>query len=260
MHSEDLLMNLMRSKTGNRTVSQLSRRGFLAGASAAAVAITVVKPQSVRGYAANEKINIGITGCGGRGTWILDLFKEHGGYNIVAASDYFADRVNGAGDKLGIPAERRFSGLSGFKRMLEQPLDAVVIETPPYFHPEQAALAVETGRHVYVAKPIAVDVPGCQSIASSGKQATAKKLCFQVDFQTRSDPFYMEALKLVGEGALGKYAFGEATYHAGDPFLRMYDAWKSDPENPEVRLARGDWTKFSRETSSPSRISIRWTS
>ena len=41
---------------------------------------------------------------------------------------------------------------------------------------------------------------------------------------------------MVGEGALGKYAFGESTYHAGDPFLRMYDAWKSDPENPEVRL------------------------
>ena len=188
-------MNLMQRKTGNPTANQLSRRGFLAGASAAAVAITVVKPQSVRAYAANEKINIGITGCGGRGTWILDLFKEHGGYNIVAASDYFADRVNGAGDKLGIPAERRFSGLSGYKRMLEQPLDAVVIETPPYFHPEQAALAVETGRHVYVAKPIAVDVPGCQSIGSSGKQATDKKLCFLVDFQTRSDPFYMEVLK-----------------------------------------------------------------
>ena len=142
--------------------------------------------------------------------------------------------------------------------MLEQTLDAVVIETPPYFHPEQAALAVETGRHVYVAKPIAVDVPGCQSIGSSGKQATDKKLCFLVDFQTRSDPFYMEALKMVGEGALGKFAFGESTYHAGDPFLRMYDAWKSDPENPEVRLRHGDWTRSSPETSSPSRISTHW--
>ena len=35
---------------------------------------------------------------------------------------------------------------------------------------------------------------------------------------------------------LGKFAFGESTYHAGDPFIRMYDAWKSDPDNAEVRL------------------------
>jgi len=214
----------------------LSRRGFLAGAGAAAVTFTVVQPQAVRGSAANDKVDIGLIGCGGRGGWIADLFQQHGGYNLVAVADYFQDRTDNVGNKFSLPAERRFAGLSGYRRMLEQKLDAVVIETPPYFHPEQAAAAVEMGRHVYVAKPIAVDVPGCQSIAESGKRATAKKLCFLVDFQTRSDPFYMEALKKVREGVLGKFAFGEATYHAGDPFPRMYDTWKADPENPENRL------------------------
>lgn len=229
-------MNANPKAVGPQESSHVSRRGFLAGAGAAAVAMTVVAPQSVRAYAANEKIDLGIIGCGGRGTWILDLFKENGGYNIVAAADYFQDRVDAAGDKFGIPAERRFSGLSGYRKLIESKLDAILIESPPYFHPEQAALGVESGRHVYVAKPIAVDVPGCQSIAESGKKATEKKLCFLVDFQTRSDPFYMEALKRIRAGALGKFAFGESTYHAGDPFVRMYDAWKSDPENPEVRL------------------------
>jgi predicted dehydrogenase len=229
-------MNAHPQAVGQQELSHVSRRGFLAGAGAAAVAMTVVAPRSARAYAANEKIDIGIIGCGGRGTWILDLFKENGGYNIVAAADYFQDRVDGAGDKFGIPADKRFAGLAGYRKMLEQKLDAVVIESPPYFHPEQAAAAVEAGRHVYVAKPIAVDVPGCQSIAESGKKATEKKLCFLVDFQTRSDPFYMEALKRIRAGALGKFAFGESTYHAGDPFIRMYDAWKSDANNPEVRL------------------------
>ncbi len=229
-------MNAHPQATGQQELGQVSRRGFLAGAGAAAVAMTVVAPQAARAYAANEKIDIGIIGCGGRGTWILDLFKENGGYNIVAAADYFQDRVDGAGDKFGIPADKRFTGLSGYRKMLEQKLDAVVIESPPYFHPEQAAAAVEAGKHVYVAKPIAVDVPGCQSIAESGRKATEKKLCFLVDFQTRSDPFYMEALKRIRAGALGKFAFGESTYHAGDPFIRMYDAWKSDADNPEVRL------------------------
>ena len=44
---------------------------------------------------------------------------------------------------------------------------AVIIETPPLFHPEHAEEAVKAGKHVYCAKPIAVDVPGCLSFRSA---------------------------------------------------------------------------------------------
>ncbi len=214
----------------------LSRRGFMAGAGAAAVGLTVVRPESVRGYTANAKVDLGIIGCGGRGTWITNLFKEHGGYNIVACADYFQDRIDALGDKFAVPAERRFSGLAGYRRMLEGKLDAVAIESPPYFHPEQAAAGVEAGRHVYVAKPIAVDVPGCKTIGQSGAKATEKKLCLLVDFQTRANEFYIEALKRVHAGALGRFAFGEATYHAGIPWARQIKYLQDDPDNPENRL------------------------
>ena len=75
-----------------------------------------------------------------------------------------------------------------------------MIETPPYFHPQQAADAVAAGKHVFLAKPIAVDVPGCQSVAESGKRRRAKKKVFLVDFQTRVNPFYVEAVKRVHAG------------------------------------------------------------
>jgi len=136
----------------------LSRRGFMAGAGAAALSLAAVEPQLVRGYPANEKINVGLIGCGGRGTWIAKLFKEHGGYNVVAVADYFQDRVDNCGDQLGVPASNRYTGLKGYLKLLEK-VDAVAVESPPYFHPEQAAAAVEAGKHTYVAKPIAVDVP-----------------------------------------------------------------------------------------------------
>jgi myo-inositol 2-dehydrogenase / D-chiro-inositol 1-dehydrogenase len=216
--------------------SSLSRRQFVARASAAALSFTVAAPNLARTYAANSKINIGIIGCGGRGTWIAKLFKAHGGYNVVAATDYFQDRIDNLGNQLEVPTGHRYAGLKGYLKLMEQ-VDAVAIISPPYFHPEQAAAAVEAGKHVYLAKPIAVDVPGCLSIGDSGKAASAKKRCFLVDFQTRVDPFYMEALRRVHEEkALGNLAFGEATYHAGDPFGRMYDSWRSDPDNPEMRL------------------------
>jgi predicted dehydrogenase len=112
----------------------------------------------------------------------------------------------------------------------------VAIESPPYFHPEQAEAAVAAGLHVYLAKPVAVDVPGCRSIAASGERATKAKLSFLVDFQTRADRFYLEALRRVRAGALGELAFGEASYHAGNPFTRWYPHLRKDPGNPELRL------------------------
>ena len=216
--------------------TSLTRRRFMAGAGAAAVSFTVVKPESVRGSAANSKINLGMIGCGGRGTWIAKLFQAHGGYNVVAAADYFQDRTDNCGDQVGIPQANRYTGLKGYLKLLEK-VDAVAIITPPYFHPEQAAAAVEAGKHVYLAKPIAVDVPGCLSIGDSGRKASARKQCFLVDFQTRVDPFYMEALRRVHEEkALGRFSFGEATYHAGDPFKSKYKYWQDDPSSAENRL------------------------
>jgi myo-inositol 2-dehydrogenase/D-chiro-inositol 1-dehydrogenase len=108
----------------------------------------------------------------------------------VAVADYFQDHADEVGEKFKVPSANRFTGLSGYRKLLEQKLDAVVVETPPYFHPEHAAAGVEAGKHVYLAKPIAVDVPGCLTIAESGKKATAKKLCFLVDFQTRANKLY----------------------------------------------------------------------
>ncbi len=228
-------MSEFNDTSSRKNAKSISRRGFMAGAGAAALSFTVVKPELVRGASANSKVNLGLVGCGGRGTWIANLFKQHGGYNIVAVADYFQDRIDRAGETLGVASANRFPGLSGYKKLLEK-VDAVAIESPPYFHPEQAADAVDAGCHTYVAKPIAVDVPGCHSIGDSGKKASRNKLCFLIDFQTRADPLYCEALKRVRQGALGEMVFGEAIYHAGCPFGRMYDTWRNDPDGSENRL------------------------
>jgi predicted dehydrogenase len=214
-------------------MNNVSRRRFLRNAGGAALAFSIVKPDHVRGQRAT-KMDLGIIGCGGRGTWIARLFQKHGGYDIVAAADYFPDRVNKFGETIGVPAARRFTGLSAYRRLLEQKLDAVAIESPPFFHPIQAADAVAAGKHVYLAKPVAVDVPGCRTIEESAAQATASRLCFLVDFQTRANEFFIEALRRVHDGALGRLAFGEATYHADDPFGEQ--ARYARAEDAESRL------------------------
>ena len=208
----------------------MTRRDLLTGAAGLAAGFTLVRPAQVKGAEANERLKLGVVGCGGRGTWIAGLFVEHGGYEIRAAADYFQDRVDLFADKFQVPADKRFTTLSGYKKLLEEDLDAVVIETPPCFHPEQAEAAVEAGRHTYVAKPVAVDVPGCLRIETSGKKATEKGLCFLVDFQTRANEFYREAIKRVHYGEIGRIVSAEAAYQTG----RL--GKQADPGSPEARL------------------------
>lgn len=214
----------------NMAGTSINRRKFIAGAGAAALSFTVMKPEVARGVDANSKIRLGVIGCGGRGSWITNLFKNHGKYEIVAAADYFQDRVDSFGDKYNVPKANRYTGLSCHQKLLEQSLDAVAIISPPYFHPDQAAAAVEAGVNVYLAKPIAVDVPGCQSIAESGKKATEKNLCFLVDFQTRANALYVEALKRVHQGDIGELLFGESIYITGRLGVQ------ASPGTPEARL------------------------
>ncbi|MCX6912906.1 MAG: gfo/Idh/MocA family oxidoreductase, partial [Verrucomicrobia bacterium] len=104
---------------------QIPRRAFLASA-ATATAITVLKPSLVFGAEANSVLDIGLIGCGGRGSWIAKLFADSGKYRLVACSDYFQDKADAVGDKYKIDSSRRYTGLSGYKRLLDSKLDAVV--------------------------------------------------------------------------------------------------------------------------------------
>lgn len=153
-----------------------------------------------------RKLRIGIVGLGGRGSWIANLFKQHPGYEIAAAVDYFEDTANAVGGRLGVPEDKRFSGLSGYKRALDSGVDALVLKGIPYFYPEQAAAAIDAGCHVYMAKPFAVDVPSVFAMQALAKKATQKKLCLLVDYQLPTDPANKEAKQRIGDGALGGLA------------------------------------------------------
>ena len=212
--------------------SALSRRDFLAATTAA----TLLSAAPLRAADAGPKVRIGLIGCGGRGRWIADLFYKHGGYEITAVADYFPERAAAAGRQFNVAEAGHFSGLDGYKRLIERDLDAVAIESPPYFHPQQAADAVEAGRHVYLAKPAAVDVPGCRSIEDSGRRATGKKRVFLIDFQTRAHPAYQEVARWVHGGKIGRIVAVESNYQTSTMFQAMGEQLAKAPDDPENRL------------------------
>jgi len=191
-------------------MNTLTRRKFIGHAVAAAASVSLLRP--VLNLAADapkftRKIKLGLVGCGGRGKWIANLFRQHGGYDIHAVADYFPQVADTAGNELGADQARRFSGLSAHKKVIGSGIEAVALETPPYFFPEHATVAVAAGLHVYMAKPVAVDVPGCLVIEAAGKTATQKQRVFLVDYQMPTDPFNQGVVQRIHEGGLGKIAY-----------------------------------------------------
>ena len=191
-----------------------SRRQFLGGTLAAGAVATVADTLAATTAEAPavaappptfaRKIKLGLIGCGGRGAWLGDLFMKHGGYEIRAVADYFPERAAKAGDKFGVDPARRFSGLGAYQRLLACDVEAVTVVNVPHFHPDHGRAAIEAGRHVYAAKPVAVDVPGALKVQASGQLATRNKLCYPEDYQMGTDPVNREVGPRLHAGGLGR--------------------------------------------------------
>jgi myo-inositol 2-dehydrogenase/D-chiro-inositol 1-dehydrogenase len=189
------------------------RREFLEYAAGAA-GLMILKPQTVFGSQANSAVEIGLVGCGNRGTWIAPFFPEYTGARIVAVADVVREKLDAGREKLRVDSSRSYYGPDAYRELANSKLDAVVIETPPYFHPEHVKAAVDAGKHVYMPKPVAVDVPGCHSIQESANRARGKHT-FLVDLQTRARPVFQEAAERIHRGDIGKPALAQVYYYAG---------------------------------------------
>jgi predicted dehydrogenase len=229
------------------TDNKVGRRQFL-GAAAAASAM-IIKPGLVRGTEANSAVRLGLLGCGGRGKGVTSSFLEHTGAVVTAIGDIFEAQLAPAKERLdkvaaefGKPAidpTRMFSGPKAYEELFNsKDVDAVYIATPPYFHPEQLEAAIAAGKHTYLEKPVAVDVPGCKTVKELGKKADGK-ISLAVGFQIRHASAYVELVKRIHNGQTGKPVCGLVNYFASA--LRRPDTPDATPE--ERRLRNWVWDR-----------------
>jgi predicted dehydrogenase len=195
----------------------VSRRGFIAGTAVTAASLATTSTPSAQATAAEAvaRVKLGVVGCGGRGRWIAGLFRDHGGYELFAVADYFPEVAKAAGDALGVDVSRRFSGLAGYRKLIESGVEAVALETPPCFFPEHVQAAVDAGLHVYMAKPVAVDVAGCLQVQAAAQKAAQSGKCFLVDYQMPTDPHVLECAKRFRAGGLGRLGVVKSFYYGG---------------------------------------------
>src|SRR5438552_2039776 len=209
------------SCSGSDTVD---RRKFL-GTAAMTAGMMFIKPELVRGTAANSAVRVGLLGCGGRGTEDATNLVDTGGARVVALGDLFQDQLDKARETFNkmqqakgysaLDESQLFVGPNAFQKMASSKgVDAILIATPPYFHPQHLEAAVAAGKHVYLEKPVAVDVPGALKVIEIGKRAQGK-LSLDVGFQIRDCPPFVEMVERIHGGALGKIICGESHYFAG---------------------------------------------
>ena len=156
----------MESTGGNFT-----RRGFLA-ATGSATAFSLMKSKTALGSAANSAISVGVIGCGWRGNYLAKMLKsiDSTGIRIVALADFFDDRLEESKALYPDDQPEAFRGLDAHQKVISGRCDAVLIASPPYFHPDHLEAAVSAGKHVYLEKPVAVDPAGAQRVRACGKK------------------------------------------------------------------------------------------
>jgi predicted dehydrogenase len=206
--------------------NKLDRRRFLNAAGAAG--FMIIKPQLVRGTAANSAVRIGVLGCGKRGTVVATSFADHTHARVVALADLFPDQLEKAKHHFddvskkhayaGVDSKLMFRGPRAFELLANCPeIDVVQISTPDIFHPEHLEAAVDAGKHVYCEKPVAVDVTGCKRVIRIGEKVQ-NRFSLDIGFQCRHAPPFAELARRVQGGALGKVACGAAYYQSTGAF------------------------------------------
>ena len=185
------------------------RRSFLKS-SAAGSGFLILDSRTAFGSQANSAPEIGLIGCGSRGTWIVPFFQEYGA-QVVALADAFRGNLEATKAKINSPSARTYVGRDAYRELISSKLDGVVIEVPPYFFPDMVRAAVDGGKHVFLAKPVAVDVPGCNVIEECGRKAEGKTSLW-IDFQIRTSDAFQEAARRVHNGDLGEMVFGQAAF------------------------------------------------
>lgn len=210
-------------------LSGITRRRFLQ-TSAALTSLPLLSSISpVFAASNNDRLRIGLVGCGGRGMGALrDCLAADPSVQVRALGDIFPDRVDAAykvlregraegnnptpplaAPQMDVVPERCFSGFDAYKSVINSGIDLVLLVTPPGFRPLHLQAALDANLHVFMEKPVAVDVAGVRKMIELAKVAEAKKRSVVAGTQRRHANNYLEAMARIQDGAIGELVGGQ---------------------------------------------------
>jgi predicted dehydrogenase len=175
--------------------------------------LMIMSRNTARGSQANSAVVVGIIGTGGRGRYDGNYFAQDPRARIAALCDLYPDQIDRA--KTQIPAADKAKVFTRFQDLLAEPgIDAVLITTPVYLHPEHFEAAVEARKHIYCEKPAGASVAGVRRLLAAAEKAD-KSRHIQFGFQQRYSPEYLAAEKIIRDGQLGELALMRSHWMVG---------------------------------------------
>jgi myo-inositol 2-dehydrogenase / D-chiro-inositol 1-dehydrogenase len=226
----------------------VDRRQFM-GATGAAGGLLLLDPRTVWSYQANSAVRLGLLGCGSRGTTVATSFAKNTNTRVAALADLFLDQLDrgkaqfdGLAASLGYPGidpKMMFRGHTAYQELAScKDVDAIQISTPPYFHVQHLEAVLAAGKHVYCEKPMGVDVVQAKRALEIGKRAEGR-VSLEVGFQIRCAPPFVELVRRIHDGALGK--IGSVSAHYNSPASTYPD--RPGVSGDELRIRNWLWDR-----------------
>jgi len=168
-----------------------------------------------------SELLIGVIGAGGRGGLARHAHMPEQGVRVVAGAD-----TNPA-------ALDRFRSVYGpdafvtddYRELLARDdLQAVFVTTPDFLHEEHAVAALEAGKHVYLEKPMAITIAGCDRILRTAR-AQDRKLYLGHNMRHMSVTIKMR--DIIRDGRIGEVKAGWCRHfvsYGGDAFFKDWHA------------------------------------
>jgi predicted dehydrogenase len=141
-------------------------------------------------------LRTGLIGAGGIGRHLANAMRPVEELELVGLADVESGVAADAAQQLETQSYPSWQALLDDTR-----LDAVVLATPPFAHMEQALAAFQAGKHVYMEKPMALNVADCDTILAAAKSAGKSLMVGQV---LRLFPLFWKSKEILNTGILGQ--------------------------------------------------------
>ncbi|MCP4612630.1 MAG: Gfo/Idh/MocA family oxidoreductase [Planctomycetes bacterium] len=206
--------------------------------------------------ASNDRIRVGVVGCGGRGTGAArDAMMAGANVELVAMGDIFRAKVERSLDRLTkikrnnkavesnlkVKRSNCFAGLDAYKKVIDSGIDYVLLCTPPGFRPEHIEYAVKKGVHIFAEKPCATDSPGVRRILALESSMKRKGIALLSGFNSRHVFHYRDLVKAIHDGELGEVKALYAYFNTGNIWYRERESGMSLPDYHFHNWFHVDW-------------------
>ncbi len=210
-----------------------TRRGFFetVGRYGAGATLAALGAEGARGFAANDTLNVGCIGTGGRCQALMKALAGVPGVRIAAVCDIYDKHLAAA---RGLADPKAFALANYHELLARKDIDAVLIASPDHWHVPMTVDACDAGKDVYVEKPLTHDPAEGRAVIDAQNR---NHKVVQVGTQQRSMPHMLKAHELLKQGRIGKV-------------VKVHMSWNRNQGSRMQRTPQGvdpkgvDWAAF----------------